>query len=92
MDARSNQISIIVSTQKMFKVENLQFSSKSSFSKTEGDGGKRVWRIRVKDDILYKNHPVDIAEQKKSFILLDCVVEIRGESVKEGVKYFLIPR
>ena len=31
-------------------------------------------RIRVQGDILYKNHPVDIAEQKKSFILLDCVI------------------
>ena len=32
-------------------------------------------RIRVQGDKIYKNHPVDIAEQKKSFILLDCVTQ-----------------
>ena len=38
-------------------------------------------RIRVQDDILYKNHPVDIAEQKKSLILLDHVIgENRADS------------
>ena len=34
-------------------------------------------RICVQGDILYMNHPVDIAEQKKSFILLDCVIKVR---------------
>ena len=36
-------------------------------------------RIRVQGDILYKNHAVDIAEQKKSFILLDCVINVELE-------------
>ena len=31
-------------------------------------------RNRVQGDKLYKDHPVDIAEQKKSFILFDCVI------------------
>ena len=52
--------------------------SKSSFSKTEGDGHKRL-RIRVQGDKLYKLHPVDIAEQKKSFVLLDCEILLAAD-------------
>ena len=40
-DVTSNQITIIVSTQKMFKLKICSFFSISSFSKTEGDGDKR---------------------------------------------------
>ena len=58
----------------MCKVENLHFFFKIDFLKTEGDATNDL-RIRVQGDILYKNHPVDIAEQKKSFIFLHCVIE-----------------
>ena len=53
-------------------------------------------RIRVQGDILYKSHPVDIAEQKKSFILLDCVIYkwyklyFKSETKFKWIKYTIL--
>ena len=63
----------------MFKVEICSFfqnrvSQKLRVMATNG------LRFRVQGDKLEKYHPVDIAKQKKSFILLDCDIQINGGS------------
>ena len=80
----------------MFKVENLQFFFQNRVSqKLRVMATNGLW-IRVQDDILYKNRPVDIAEQKKSFILLDCVISLFGNKLlrnkKLGIKSYIFKR
>ena len=58
----------------MFKVENLHFSSKSNFSKIEGDGDKQFTDLFQRIQI-YKKRLLNVTEQEKSSILLGSVID-----------------